>query len=516
MKKILLSILFLVFSFLILSLVIPGSFGNPNISNINEDVWRNGPFEYAQRARYGLIYSFVEDGRLDLPVEVAKFSMPDIGYDNGKYSVLFAPGTSFALIPGYVAGKMYNYAQLGVFYEILLFSIINAYLISLISRKLGANFYFSIFASFIFLFATPVFFYSVNLYQHQVTLFLFLMALYFATFYKSFISTSLVFLIYGFAFLVDYPNALILLPVALYSIFQNVKYRLLDSNIVININWRKILAVFSVIPGIMLLLWFNKTLFSNPFQLTGTTQDVIGIQESGQPVLDEQNIDENHDQKDVEFTKNKSAFGFFDTRNLIQGLSVHLLSPDRGIIYYAPVLLFAFFGLQRIRSINRVRFALLISLIGVNIILYSMWGDPWGGWSFGSRYLIPTYAVACIILAFSFEKIFSKSVTLIIFFAVLVYSILVNSMGIFSGTVTPPKIEAEFLEKKYGVEQDYTFRKGLKELQNGKTKSFIYKRYFNEAISTADYYDYIAATLVLTASLSIYILKILMYKEKLE
>ena len=35
---------------------------------------------------------------------------------------------------------------------------------------------------------------------------------------------------------------------------------------------------------------------------------------------------------------------FFKTRNLLNGFYIHLLSPDRGIIYYAPVILLGLLG----------------------------------------------------------------------------------------------------------------------------------------------------------------------------
>ena len=46
----------------------------------------------------------------------------------------------------------------------------------------------------------------------------------------------------------------------------------------------------------------------------------------------------------------------------------------------------------------------IILMILSIILLYGMWGDPWGGWAFGTRYLIPAFALMSIPIGMALNK----------------------------------------------------------------------------------------------------------------
>src|SRR5438105_4429802 len=102
------TILFIAFCAFILSFSLRGLPGNPTPAELNTKVWKdNGPFELSnERGRFALLYSVIEDHKLNFSVDLAKFAVPDLAYTNGKYVSLFAPGVSFIDIPGYLLGKM--------------------------------------------------------------------------------------------------------------------------------------------------------------------------------------------------------------------------------------------------------------------------------------------------------------------------------------------------------------------------------------------------------------------------
>ena len=56
-----------------------GHVGNPSISELSSDAWRdNGPLELSpERGRYGLMYSLVEDSSLTFSIPIARFIVPD-------------------------------------------------------------------------------------------------------------------------------------------------------------------------------------------------------------------------------------------------------------------------------------------------------------------------------------------------------------------------------------------------------------------------------------------------------
>jgi hypothetical protein len=51
------------------------------------------------------------------------------------------------------------------------------------------------------------------------------------------------------------------------------------------------------------------------------------------------------DIKEGDADKEKKAVGFFETRNMLNGFDVHVVSPDRGMTTYAPIVLMGILGL---------------------------------------------------------------------------------------------------------------------------------------------------------------------------
>ena len=490
------NIFYILFCATALFLSVGGIYGNPTKETINADVWNKGPFEFAQRARFAMTYSLVEEGRLDLSSPMAKFGLPDIGYNNGKYISLFAPGTSFITTPGYALGKNFGASQVGTYFVIALFALFNTALIRLISEKLGASSLAATIASLIFLFATPAFSYSVNLYQHHISLFLILFSIYLLATTESAAGLLVVWFLYGLAIFVDYPNALLMLPIIFYSTAKMTEKKFEESSLKIRLLFSKALTALGLVLPLLLLLWFNKNLLGSPFQLTGTVQDVVGVAQDGSPILHIETKDVEEQLKESQLAINKSALGFFKTRNLINGLYTHLVSPDRGIIYFAPVVLFGFLGFSELRKKRNAEFSLLVSIVGVNLLLYSMWGDPWGGWSFGSRYLIPTYAMMSIFAALGIGAIRKKTFLAFLFGLVLVFSVAVNTLGAITASGNPPISEVKYLESQSGRVEKYTFERNWEFLFNRGSKSFVYNEFASKYMTAFEYYLFITGAII--------------------
>lgn len=102
---------------IVLALTVRGTYGIPNSNELNSQKWiEDGPFELSpERGRFALLYSIVEDKSVHFSESVARFALPDLGYKNGNYVSLFAPGVSFLAIPGYLLGKFFGASQVGAF-----------------------------------------------------------------------------------------------------------------------------------------------------------------------------------------------------------------------------------------------------------------------------------------------------------------------------------------------------------------------------------------------------------------
>ncbi len=485
------------FYFLILTMSLRGLPGNPTATQLNNSGWKeNGPFELSpERGRFALLYSIIENRSFQFSDNLGKFATPDVAVSKGKYVSLFAPLLSFAVIPGYIIGKFFGASQVGTFAVISVFALLNMILLRSIAIRLGANKTASTIASILFLFATPAYSYAVNLYQHHVSTFLILLSLYALLKSEKILSLLLVFFLFALAIPLDYPNLFFMFPLVVFAIGKIISFESVRNKMSIKVNIFRILTPIVMVIPILFFLWFNHNSYGNPFQLSGTLQSIKSLEKSTDVV----ELSTSQGNKTENAVK-KSAVRFFQTRNILNGLYTHFIGPDRGIIYYTPVILFGAIGFflafkKRVKMVP-----LLAATIGANILLYSMWGDPWGGWAFGSRYLIPTYAILSIFIALLLTYWRKKYIFLTLFVLVALYSIAVNTLGAITTSAMPPKVEVLNLEKLSGIEQKYTYERNWDFLLRGNSKSFVFQTFAKNYVTSAQYYQIIV--FMISASLA--------------
>lgn len=483
----------------ILGLSIRGNIGNPNSTDLLSSKWQlYGPFELSpERGRFALLYSIVEDKSFYYSIPIARFVVPDLGLKNGHYVSLFAPAISFLLIPGYLIGKILGASQVGATAVISLFALVNMYLIYRISLRLGCTRIIGVIAGLTFLFATPAFTYAVTIYQHHVSTLLILLAVTILLEKTSLISLFLVWFLCAMSIPVDYPNLFLMLPIGVMALkrFYNITDTKTAFKITLHI--RRLATVSAVIIPLLFFLWFNYQSYGNALQLSGTVSTVKAIDNAGKPTNPDNTgsgIGERYTNPE---SQDKSAIRYFKPRNIINGLYIHLISPDRGMIRYTPVILLGIGGLYYITRRNKQVAQISIGVILADILLYSMWGDPWGGWAFGSRYMIPAYAILSIGLAVLLDSWKKSKLFILLFFIPLVYSICVNSLGALTTSSNPPKVEVLAIEKISGHEEKYTYARNIQYLLTSGTKSFAYQTWFSHNFSPIQYYWIVTSLIII-------------------
>lgn len=471
-------------------LSVRGLVGNITESDFSDPHWtKSGPFELSpERGRFALTFSLIEDHSVFFSIPVARFALPDLGYKDGNYVSLFAPTVSFIAIPGYLLGKALGVSQVGAFATSGFFALLNFLLVRAIGLRLGTKFTAATLGAMVFLFATPAFAYSTTLYQHHISTFLILTSLYLLISSNRFWSLCLVWFHCSTAILVDYPNLFLMFPIGILTLRKSIEAKLTHSKIQLKIRVRDLFSLLFAVFPLAFFLWFNQISYGNPLQLSGTISSVETINENGLPTaFDQDTIDISlPDQK-------KTAIRFFYTRNLLNGLYTHSISLDRGVLIFSPVILLGLLGLRSFNSQSQKKntsFVVAISsIIGINLILYSLWGDPWGGWAFGSRYLIPTYALLGILLGSVLERWAKKSKLLpLMFFALFIYSTGVNSLGAVTTNLNPPRVEILELEQLSGHQEKFSFDRNLEYLFSGNSKSFVFNTLVKDYLPTWQYF----------------------------
>lgn len=497
MFSILGSILVFIFIGIILGVSLRGIEGNPSPETLNEVYWTdNGPFELSpERGRFALTYSLVEENSFSFSTDIARFATPDLGYVDGKYVSLFAPGLSYLIIPGYVLGKNVLLGQVGSYGTIALFALINVMLIRAIVIRLGGSNTLGLLAGMIFLFATPAFAYSVSLYQHHISTFLILFSLYLVFRFNNFISLALVWFLLAASIPIDYPNLILMFPIGIYAALQIIYGKITDNKIRVVIKPVRILSLAAVMIPLWFFIWFNQNSYGNALQFSGTVASVKAIDSDGNPVAPKtKSLEEAASLADPD-SQDKSAVNFFQTRFTLNGLATHFINRDRGVIWFTPVVIIAIAGAVILYKRDKSGTSLLLSIIAANVLLYSLWGDPYGGWAFGSRYLIPSYAIAAILIAFALMKFRRNIFFLFIFIVLAMYSFSVNSIGALSTNRIPPKAEVLGLEELSGVEEKYSFDRGYQMLEANNSKSFIFQTYAKNYLTAIQYHSIISGSI---------------------
>ncbi len=455
-----------------LALVVKGQIINHRlVFQYDKNTSVGGPFESSNStSRYALTEALAEDHRIFLDRDEAAFSLPDLAGKNGKYYSIFTPGVSFLGVPMYLLGNLLRAPQLFTYLTTAVFAILNVYLIYSLSGKLGASRIGSVIAGLVFLFATDALAYSQTFTQHHYAVSVILGTLFFAAKPVSVKNDIFIGLLLGAGLLIDIPNLLMLLPIELFVLFRHFSLIQMDDSYQFKINLRLLALFLGFIPLFGVYCWYN-------FQTTG--QPLIPAQIYGRTKsLDPQLVQE------VTISEKRGGFAY-NSRSLINGVYILVFSNERGWFYYSPILAVGVLGLALVLKHPRLKniSLLLFSVILVDFISYAMFGDPWGGWSFGPRYLIPATAAACIGVGPALKKYQKKLLFAGLFFVLLIYSIYINTLGVLTTGAVPPKVEAIALSTHI----PYTYQYNLQLLQNHFTSSLVYHLLFSGWFSPVIY-----------------------------
>jgi hypothetical protein len=507
-KQKIITISLVVLTVVILAAALRGLPGNPSSEELN-GVWsiEGSPLETSnERGRFALTYSIIENKSLMLAVPLARFSTPDLATVNAKYVSLFPPGVSFLIIPGYLIGKLIGASQIGAYVVVSLFAVLNLFLIRSLAIRLGAHPLAANLGGFAFLFATPAFSYGVSLYQHHFSVFLILFSLYMLLRWNNLWSLTVVWFLCGLSVIVDNPNFFMMLPIALFALSRIIWIARDRDWFSLTVRYVALITLGSVLVPAIFFAWYNLAAHGSPWQLSGTLERVLTIDENGQTIdLDaKEALVGNSAEQDVDVVRKKTAVGFFATRNMLNGLYIHTISLDRGVLWFTPVILLGVFGLSFTDRTKARIGALLVSIIGVNVVLYSMWGDPWGGWAFGSRYMIPTYAMLAIGLAVTLSRWRGKRVLLVVFLGLFCYSAWVNSLGAITSNSNPPEMEALALEELTGQEQKYTYARNFDYLISNQSKSLVWQTVARKYVSATTYHWLLTSIILVIAAVITY------------
>ena len=509
MKDIFAIVLIIVIASLLYALTIRGIYGNVPGSIIKNNLDQAGqPFELSpERGRYAHVLALGERGTYELGPQLAEVVYPDVGYYNGKFYSFFAPGISYLAMPFYRLGRPYNLAQVSTFAFVSVVSVLALVVLFKIAREiLGLSLAASLLAVLIFAFGSPAWSYAITLYQHHVTVFLILSSFYAVWRYKQRGASSWawgfwVWLAYGVAIAIDYPNALLMLPVMVYFLLASLSIRRTPTKIAVSLRPAIIVTSLAFIVVTGLHFEHNAYFFGKWSNLSST---LVGYK----TIKEKQLMNEPNFASTVQNLQEKKSVAIFFTEEALPfGFYTLTFSPDRGLFLYAPIFLLALAGMYSMRKSLNLEYSILLTLVGVNFLLYSSWGDPWGGWAYGPRYLIPSMAILPLFIAVWFSSWRHTIWEKLGVFALFLYSSAVGLLGALTTNAVPPKIEGDYLHIKFN------FFRNLDFLFDNHSGSFMYNTFFSHSLSLTNYFFIIYSFIVFFAIMIIFVFPLINHES---
>ena len=249
------------------------------------------------------------------------------------------------------------------------------------------------------------------------------------------------------------------------------------------------LTIIGIIAPFIFFFWYNKAAYGSPTTLLSSLKQVKVLSPDGSLIEDSQS--EISTGIVTSSAENRSATLFFQTRKILNGLTILTVGRDRGLLYFAPIVLFGIIGAVILYVRKNPNIALMVAILATNVVLYSMWGDPAGGWAFGGRYLIPAFAILSIFIGAALSYFRKNILFLFLFILISFYSIAVNTLGAITTSRNPPQSEILALEKLSGKQELYSWDRNLQFVNAGKLKAFVYNDFAYKYVSTWDYYQYL-------------------------
>lgn len=458
---------------LVLMLVLKGNYGYGLPHAISESAQGLSLEDSIARGRYALILSLAERISFIFSPALAEFAYPDVSVNQGKYFSIFPPGVAIFSLPFYILGNNWAGGQLVVGASQLIVSLLNGVLIYSIMKRIGAGKYTSILASTLFLLASNALPYSTLLSQHNLST-LFMLTLGFFCLSKEAKYRGVYAVVcYACSPFLDWPNLVLFFPFFSYIFWHEYVKQLFEYRVGL-VKLKKLIVV--------LLLFCIPFLVYSVYNLATTNRPTQVAQLL--PTKQKENV------------KKVYMKLPFRLEKIPQGLRVLLISYERGLFIFSPV--FALSILGGLSLVKTQRTWVLLSFITIvgNMVLYSMFGDVWGGPSFGPRYLIPGTALLSIFTASAFA-FWSRYLWFhLIFSLTSFYSLSIAALGAITTTIIPKSMEHASL---YSFSILYPFSY-LREHELG---SFVYRTMLGRNITSEGYFLII---LLVSASFYCYIL----------
>ena len=326
-----------------------------------------------ERSRFALTRAIVFDQSLRIN-RYASFVGIDVSRFEGNSYSSMAPGVSILLIPFFIIGtlfgglldpylKSFGVTNIATPSQVVMVQLFSGFCSALstvyvyrLSLALGSRRSSAIVTGLIYAFATPVWVFGKTLFGHTFSALFLVMTYYYVILFSKRPSLNHALftgIFSGIALLIEYTNALLLIPGMVYLLIKS------------RMNVKCVVVVLRpLIASGLLLLFYNCLCFKNPL----TFPETYWIGYEGNPV---------------------NPLSKFSTP-LDIGLKGLLTSSSRGLLVFSPIAVLTIPSFYLLGKSKRQEAIILGSVFLINLFTYAKWYMWNGGGSYGPRFLVPS------------------------------------------------------------------------------------------------------------------------------
>jgi hypothetical protein len=117
---------------------------------------------------------------------------------------------------------------------------------------------------------------------------------------------------------------------------------------------------------------------------------------------------------------------------VLSGVVGLFVSPNRGLLIYTPIMIFALYGAVRAwRDDARPWMRLLVVGIALHVLIYGGFGEWWAGYTFGPRYFTDVLPALALLLADGLLPLWRRPAVRLLATVLIAYGVAVQAIGVY-------------------------------------------------------------------------------------
>src|SRR5215813_9143839 len=137
----------------------------------------------------------------------------------------------------------------------------------------------------------------------------------------------------------------------------------------------------------------------------------------------------------VVFQHTAGGYGGFDSFGapILVGLAGLLISPNRGLLIYTPIMLFALWGAVRVWRVGAPPWVRWLTIgVALHVLIYAKFQEWWAGYTYGPRYFTDVLPALTIFLVYGLVPLCRAPAIRAAAAALIVYGIVVQAIGVYA------------------------------------------------------------------------------------